>query len=106
MMTDARAVSRAYWEMFEKHMKDTEFKDVHILGTWVHGPGLIHTNAPVEKPADLNGLKIRGGSRSVNSLLTKFGATPVGMLFSMPIPMPPKLPAAACSTAPSPTRPS
>ncbi|GAB5439453.1 TRAP transporter substrate-binding protein [Falsiruegeria mediterranea] len=79
MMTDARAMSRAYWEMFEKHMKDTEFKDVHILGTWVHGPGLIHTADPVESPDDLQGMKIRGGSRSVNSLLTKLGATPVGM---------------------------
>ena len=79
MMTNARAASRAYWEMFEKHMKDTEFKDVHILGTWVHGPGLIHANAPVSSPADLQGMKIRGGSRSVNSLLTLLGATPVGM---------------------------
>ena len=42
MMTNARAVSHAYWEMFEERMKDTEFKDVKILGTWVHGPGLIH----------------------------------------------------------------
>ncbi|MEM0949295.1 MAG: TRAP transporter substrate-binding protein [Pseudomonadota bacterium] len=79
MVTDARAASRAYWQMFEKHMKDTEFKDVHILGTWVHGPGLFHTNAPVEVPADLQGLKIRGGSRTVNMLLEKTGATPVGM---------------------------
>ena len=79
MMTDARAASRAYWEMFEEHMKDTEFKDVHILATWVHGPGMIHTNAPVESPEDMQGLKIRGGSRLVNSLLTKLGATPVGM---------------------------
>ncbi len=79
MMTNARAASRAYWEMFEKYMKDTEFKDVKILATWVHGPGLIHTREPVEKPSDLRGMKIRGGSRSVNSLLTKLGATPVGM---------------------------
>ncbi len=79
MMTDARAVSRAYWEMFDKHWKDTEFQDVHILGTWVHGPGMIHTKDPVNTPADLQGMKIRGGSRSVNSLLTKLGATPVGM---------------------------
>ena len=79
MMTNARAVSRAYWEMFEKHMKDTEFKNVHILGTWVHGPGMIHTKDPVASPGDLQGMKIRGGSRSVNSLLTKLGATPVGM---------------------------
>lgn len=79
MMTDARAVSRAYWEMFETHMKDTEFKDLKILGTWVHGPGMIHTTDPVETPDDLRGMKIRGGSRSVNSLLTELGATPVGM---------------------------
>lgn len=79
MMTNARAASRAYWEMFEEHMKDTEFKDVKILGTWVHGPGMFHTADPVETPADLEGMKIRGGARSVNSLLTKFGATPVGM---------------------------
>ena len=79
MMTDARAVSRAYWEMFETHMKDTEFKDLKILGTWVHGPGMIHTSDPVETPDDMRGMKIRGGSRSVNSLLTELGATPVGM---------------------------
>ncbi|MGZ2259192.1 TRAP transporter substrate-binding protein [Roseobacter sp. A03A-229] len=79
MMTNARAASRAYWEMFETHMKDTEFKDVHILGTWVHGPGLIHANKEVRKPSDMEGLKIRGGSRLANALLKKVGATPVGM---------------------------
>ena len=79
MMTNARAVSHAYWEMFEKHMKDTEFKDVHILGTWVHGPGMIHVNKEVRLPGDLAGLKIRGGSRSINSLLEELGAEPVGM---------------------------
>jgi len=79
MMTNARAVSRAYWEMFEEHWKDTDFANVKILGTWVHGPGILHTNAPVTTPDDLQGMKIRGGSRSINSLLTKLGATPVGM---------------------------
>jgi len=79
MMTNARATSRAYWEMFEKHWKDTDFKNLHILATWVHGPGNIHTKDPVNTPADMQGMKIRGGSRSVNSLLTKLGATPVGM---------------------------
>ncbi len=79
MVKDARAASSAYWQMFEKHMKDTEFKDVHILGTWVHGPGLLHTNKEVRTPADMQGLKIRGGSRLVNQLLETTGATPVGM---------------------------
>ncbi len=79
MVTDARAASSAYWQMFESHMKDTEFKDVHILGTWVHGPGLIHSSKEVRTPDDMQGLKIRGGSRLVNRLLEITGATPVGM---------------------------
>lgn len=79
MMTNARAMSSAYWHMFEKHMKDTEFKDVHVLGTWVHGPGMIHVKKEVKSPSDMQGLKIRGGSRTVNNLLEKMGATPVGM---------------------------
>ena len=79
MVSDARAASSAYWQMFERHMKDGEFADVHILGTWVHGPGMFHTNRPVQHPADLQGMKIRGGSRMVNQLLELVGATPVGM---------------------------
>lgn len=79
MVEDARAASCAYWKMFDEHMKDDEFKDVHILGTWVHGPGMFHTADPVETPADLDGMKIRGGSRLVNDLLELAGATPVGM---------------------------
>lgn len=79
MVSDARAASAAYWQMFERHMKDTEFADVHILATWVHGPGMFHTNKPVVHPADLQGMKIRGGGRMVNELLDLAGATPVGM---------------------------
>lgn len=79
MVEDARAASCAYWKMFDESMKDDEFKSVKILGTWVHGPGVLHTTDPVETPADLQGMKIRGGSRLVNELLTLTGATPVGM---------------------------
>lgn len=79
LVEDARAASCAYSKMFDEHMKDGEFKDLKILGTWVHGPGMFHTNEPVEKPADLQGMKIRGGSRLVNQLLERAGATPVGM---------------------------
>ena len=59
-------------------MKDTEFKDVHILGTWVHGPGMIHANKEVNTPADMAGLKIRGGSRSVNSVPDQTGRDACG----------------------------
>ncbi|SDO25253.1 TRAP-type C4-dicarboxylate transport system, substrate-binding protein [Lutimaribacter pacificus] len=75
----AEPASRALWDMFNEHMKDGEFSDVKILGTWVHGPGLIHSKEPILEPSDMNGVKIRGGSRVVNLLLNQLGATPVGM---------------------------
>ena len=79
MVTDSRAASSAYWQMMKTHMEDSEFKDVKVLGTWVHGPGVIHSVDPVETPADFDGMKIRGASRQVNALLKQLGATPVGM---------------------------
>ena len=79
MVSDAREASCAYSKMFDTHMKDGEFKDLHIVGTWVHGPGMFHTNEPVEVPSALEGMKIRGGSRLVNDLLTRVGAEPIGM---------------------------
>lgn len=79
LVTDARAASAAYWQMMQEGMADSEFKDVKVLGVWVHGPGVIHSNKPVTTPADFNGMKIRGASRQVNALLKQLGATPVGM---------------------------
>ncbi|MCP3970830.1 MAG: TRAP transporter substrate-binding protein [Rhodobacteraceae bacterium] len=79
LVTDARAASSAYWQMMQEHMEATEFKDVKMLGVWVHGPGVIHANKEVNTPADFNGMKIRGASRQVNALLKQLGATPVGM---------------------------
>jgi TRAP-type C4-dicarboxylate transport system substrate-binding protein len=79
MISDARAASYAYWKMYEEHMADTDFADVKILGTWVHGPGMLHTKDPVATPQDLKGMKIRGGSRMVSSLIEKVGGQPIGM---------------------------
>ncbi|SDY31674.1 TRAP transporter substrate-binding protein [Citreimonas salinaria] len=79
MVEDARAGSYAYWKMFEEHMKETDFAGIKILGTWVHGPGVFHTSEPVREPADLQGMKIRGGSRLVNDLLARVGAESIGL---------------------------
>ena len=79
LVTDARAASSAYWQMMQEGIAETEFKDVKVLGVWVHGPGVIHANKEVRTPADFNGMKIRGASRQVNALLEQLGATPVGM---------------------------
>ena len=79
MMTNAEATSRAYWEMAEKYMIDGDFKDFHLIGAWVHGPGLIHSSDPVELPGDLNGVKLRAPTRVSNMLFSNLGATTVGM---------------------------
>ena len=80
MMTNAEAVSRAYWQLYEDEMKDADFKDFKILGAWVHGPGVIHAKGKgVRSLADMNGKKLRGPTRVINDMLSEAGATPVGM---------------------------
>lgn len=85
MVEDAGAASSAFWQMYQSDMQE-EFANVHILGTWVHGQGLIHSENPVRTPSDLQGVKVRGASRMVNMLLEQLGATPVGL----PIPAVPE----------------
>lgn len=70
--------SRAFHEYVEKNAAD-EFRSVKLLAAHTHGPGLFHTKKPVEGLESLRGMKIRGGSRVINNMLTKLGATPVGM---------------------------
>ncbi|MEZ5882938.1 MAG: TRAP transporter substrate-binding protein [Paracoccaceae bacterium] len=79
MVRDAEAASRAYWELAEAEMMETDFRDLHLLGTWVHGRGVIHSARPVEKLEDMVGLKLRAPSRVTTRLLEALGATAVGM---------------------------
>ena len=78
MSGDPEASSRAIHEYVEKFAAD-EFKDVKLIAAHTHGPGLFHTKAPVTGLESLRGMKIRGGSRIISNMLTKLGATPVGM---------------------------
>jgi len=80
MMNDAEATSRAYWNMYESDMADADFADFHMLGAWVHGPGVIHVKGDaIESIDDMDGLKVRGPTRVINGLLGELGATPIGM---------------------------
>ncbi|MGA1600535.1 MAG: TRAP transporter substrate-binding protein, partial [bacterium] len=79
MMTNAEATSKAYWDLHEKYMTNQDFREMHIIGVWVHGPGLIHSKKPVMTLADLNGVKLRAPTRVTNMLFKELGATPVGM---------------------------
>lgn len=78
-MTNAEAVSRAFWQLAEETMMDTDFADFKVLGLWVHGPGVIHSRTPIIDLADLNGVKLRAPTRLTTMLFSALGATPVGM---------------------------
>ncbi|MBL1404629.1 MAG: C4-dicarboxylate ABC transporter [Hyphomicrobiales bacterium] len=79
MMTDPVGTSLAFWEMVETEWQATEYKDVKVLGAWVHGPGVIHTKDGVANLEDMKGKTIRGPTRVINGLLKELGATPIGM---------------------------
>ena len=79
MMTNPVATAAAYWEMVETDWQENEYKDVKVLGAWVHGPGLIHTQDGVTSLEDMDGLTLRGPTRIINDLLGELGAEPVGM---------------------------
>jgi TRAP-type transport system periplasmic protein len=78
MSSSAESSSKAIQEYVEKFAAD-EFKDVKLIAVHTHGPGLFHTKQPVTGLETLRGMKVRGGSRIINNMLTKLGATPVGM---------------------------
>lgn len=80
MGTDAETTSRVYWDLYDTEMRETDFKDFHILATWVHGPGVLHTKgAAVASLDDMAGKKLRGPTRIINAMIDKLGAVPVGM---------------------------
>ncbi len=79
MMTNPVATAKAYWEMVESDWQNSEYKDVKVLGAWVHGPGVIHTQDGVSSLDDMKGLTLRGPTRIINDLLSELGAEPVGM---------------------------
>jgi TRAP-type transport system periplasmic protein len=80
LSSDAEATSRAYWQLFEESMADTDFQGIKILGTWVHGPGLVHVRSGgVRSLDDMSGLKLRAPTRMITQLLEQMGAAPIGM---------------------------
>jgi len=85
MVTKGEPTSVAFQHYVEANSID-EFAGVKLLCVHTHGPGLFHTKDPVAKLEDLKGMKIRGGSRIVNDMLTRLGAEPVGM----PVPQVPE----------------
>jgi TRAP-type C4-dicarboxylate transport system substrate-binding protein len=79
MMTNPVATAKAFWQLTEAELQSEEYKDVKILGAWVHGPGMIHSKEPIASLEDMAGKKLRGPTRVITDMLNELGATPVGM---------------------------
>ncbi len=79
MVTTATSTSMAFQEYFEQHMTK-DVPGVQMLAVHTHGPGVLHTREkPIKQLEDMKGLKLRGTSRVVNSMLSSLGASPLGM---------------------------
>ena len=78
---DAVAASEAFWTVYTEDLDAAEdHEGTHLLGLYVHGPGLFHTKPrKIESPEDFAGLKMRVPGGYVADLVEALGATPLFM---------------------------
>lgn len=74
---DAAKTSVAYWTVYGSDLEAAaEHEGTHLLGLWVHGPGMFHNNQrKIEQPADFSGLKIRVPGGYIADLAEELGVT-------------------------------
>jgi TRAP-type C4-dicarboxylate transport system substrate-binding protein len=78
-LNNLEATNLAMREMFDKYLAP-EYRGTKVMWLHVHaGQGIHMVDAPVRKPDDLKGKKIRIPTRTGAWLLEALGATPVGM---------------------------
>src|SRR3954463_16649031 len=66
------AYSRIHWKYFQKY---GEYKGVHLLAVWTHGPGQMFTKRPVNGINDVKGLKFRPGGGIAEAVANAIGAS-------------------------------
>lgn len=78
---DAIENSKAYWAIYGGSLNAAdEHEGTHLLGLFMHGPGLLHNNLrKIETPADMAGMKLRVPGGYVGDLVSVLGATPLFM---------------------------
>jgi TRAP-type C4-dicarboxylate transport system substrate-binding protein len=67
------AFSRIHWKHFQKL---GEYKGVHLLAVWTHGPGQMFTKKPIQSLKDFQNLKIRTGGGISEKVITALGGSP------------------------------
>jgi TRAP-type C4-dicarboxylate transport system substrate-binding protein len=78
MLTSGEASSAAFYNYVMEYAAD-EIAGTKVLALHTHGPGLFHSQEPITSLEDLQGMKVRGGSRIISNMLRLLGAEPVGM---------------------------
>ncbi len=78
LITNGEDSSAAFYNYVMEHSAD-EFAGVHVIALHTHGPGLFHSKEPIDSLDDLQGMKVRGGSRIISNMLAQLGAEPIGM---------------------------
>ena len=76
---DAESAAVAYWRTHQKFFAGLdEFKGVHLVGLYTHGPGHFFTreDKPVATLADLQGLRLRATGGIVQDISTRLGVVP------------------------------
>lgn len=78
---DAVAAAQAFWTVYTEDLgARDDHEGTHLLGLFVHGPGLFHNNQRrIEKPEDFAGLKVRVPGGYIAELVEDLGATPLFM---------------------------
>ncbi|MFD2647122.1 TRAP transporter substrate-binding protein [Devosia albogilva] len=78
MLTTGEQSSAAFYNYVMEYAAD-EVAGTKVLALHTHGPGLFHSQEPINSLEDLKGMKVRGGSRIISNMLQLLGAEPVGM---------------------------
>jgi len=78
---DAVTNSQAYWDIYSGQLDAaSEHAGTHLLGLFMHGPGLLHNNQrKIETPAEMAGMKIRVPGGYAGDLVAALGAAPLFM---------------------------
>jgi len=77
LFTSAEQAGAVSWQVYEKHLMNTEFKNVKLLWLIPLPPGNLSTNSiQVKTLEDFKGMKISTGSAITTQTLEALGATP------------------------------
>src|SRR5258708_9908863 len=71
--SNSPAYTRLHWQSLSKA---GDYKGVHLLGVFTHGPGqMFNTKRPIKSLADLQGMKIRTGGGIAEAMARALGAS-------------------------------